>query len=203
MIKIDTEWFVPDSKDLQLALSAAEGDTQAFEELVNIYYKGIVGACYSIVLNKQDAEDCAQETFIKAYKNIRRYHAGSSFFTWIYRIAINTCYDLLRKNKRSLTISIDEPFKGQDGDHVMQIADSNIPIDDEIINRISDKTVHQILSQIPEKYSRILRMKDIDNLNYKQISKIEKIKLGTVKSRLSRAREIFAKHAKKVDLYVD
>ena len=82
---------MPDKSDLKLALSAAKGDSESFEKLVGIYFSGIVGVCFNITGNIQDAEDCAQEAFIKAFRNIARYDGSASFFTWIYKIGRASC----------------------------------------------------------------------------------------------------------------
>lgn len=193
---------MPDVNDIKLAVMASKGDINAFEQLVKLYFTGITGVCYSITANRQDAEDCAQEAFIKAYKNISSYDSSSSFFTWIYRIAVNTCYDLKRKEKRKFTISLDDTMETDEGALAYQIEDKGMAIDDLLISEISDKKIQSIIDMLPEKFSRILRLKDIDGLSYIQIAQIEEINEGTVKSRLSRARAAFAQLAKDEDLYV-
>ncbi len=193
---------MPDKSDLKLALSAAKGDSESFEKLVGIYFSGIVGVCFNITGNIQDAEDCEQEAFIKAFRNIARYDGSASFFTWIYRIAVNTCYDLKRKDKRCFTVSLDIPLDGEDGDLYTQIADGRADPEEVMINKFSDQRVNEIIDQLPEAYSRILRLRDIQGLSYKDIAVIEEINEGTVKSRIARARQAFIEHAAKEDLYI-
>lgn len=193
---------MPDVNDINLAIMASKGDINAFEQLVKLYFTGITGVCYSITANRQDAEDCAQEAFIKAYKNISKFDPTSSFFTWIYRIAVNTCYDLKRKEKRKFTVSLDDTMETDDGALAYQIEDKGMAIDDLLISKISDKKIQSIIDMLPDKFSRILRLKDIEGLSYTQIAQIEEINEGTVKSRLSRARAAFAQIAKNEDLYV-
>ena len=149
----------------------------------------------------QDAEDCAQEAFIKAFRNISKYDGSASFFTWIYRIAVNSCYDLKRKDKRNFTISIDEPFDMNDGNLFTQLIDERADPEESMINKFSDERVHQLIDSLPEAYSRILRLRDIQGLTYKDIAAIEEINEGTVKSRLARARAAFVKAASNEDLY--
>ena len=192
---------MPDKSDYKLAVSAAKGDVQSFEKLVEIYFTGIVGVCFNITGNIHDAEDCAQESFIKAFRNISRYDGSASFFTWIYRIAVNTCYDLKRKEKRNFSVSLDEPAETSDGAVYLQLADDKADPEEELINKFSDERINQIIDSLPETYSRILRLRDIQGLSYKEIASIEEINEGTVKSRLARARIAFIELASKEDLY--
>jgi RNA polymerase sigma factor (sigma-70 family) len=192
---------VPDIHDIELAISASNGNNEAFEKLVDIYFSGIVGVCFTVTGNIHDAEDCAQEAFLKAYRNIAKYEPSSSFFTWIYRIAVNTCYDLKRREKRRFTISLDESYENDDGAFAYPIEDSRPLPDAEMIDKLSDQRVREIIDSLPEAYSRILRLRDIRGLSYKEIAEIEQINEGTVKSRLARARAAFIQIASQEDLY--
>ena len=192
---------MPDVRDVELAILASRGNNEAFEKLVDIYFSGIVGVCLTVTGNIHDAEDCAQESFLKAYRNIAKYEPSSSFFTWIYRIAVNTCYDLKRREKRRHTISLDESYENDDGTFAYPIMDSRPLPDAEMIDRLSDERVREIIDSLPESYSRILRLRDIQGLSYKEIAEIERINEGTVKSRLARARAAFIQIASHEDLY--
>lgn len=192
---------MPNSDDNALATAASKGNTEAFEKLVENYFTGILSVCFSITGNSQDAEDCTQEAFIKAYRNIQKYDQSASFFTWLYRIAVNTCYDLKRKQKRNMTISIDDTVETEDGSFSHEIEDTRRKPDQEMIQAMSDQRIQELIDQLPENHSRILRLKDIDGLSYQEIAIIENINEGTVKSRLARARIAFAKIAGKEDLY--
>ena len=192
---------MPNSNDLELAIEASKGSIEAFEQLVEIYFTGIVSVCYSITGQSQDAEDCAQESFVKAYRNIRKYDASASFFTWIYRIAINTCYDLKRKHKRIPLVSMDESNETEDGVLFFQWEDTAPLPDQQLIHRISDQKVQELIDRLPLKHNRILRLRDIEGLSYQEIAELENINEGTVKSRLARARTVFATIAKEEDLY--
>jgi len=173
----------------------------AFEQLVELYFTGIVSVCYSVTGNSQDAEDCTQEAFLKAYRNIEKYNESASFFTWIYRIAVNTCYDLKRKQNRTPSVSMDETNETDEGVFSFQIEDPAILPDQQMINGFSDQKVQEMIDQLPEKYNRILRLRDIEGLSYQEIAEIETINEGTVKSRLARARTAFARLAMQEDLY--
>ena len=192
---------MPKPGDLELAIAASKGSVTAFENLVELYFTGIVSVCYSVTGNAQDAEDCTQEAFLKAYRNINKYDASASFFTWIYRIAVNTCYDLKRKHIRTPYISIDESIETDEGVLSFQIEDQALLPDLQIIRDYSDKMVQELIDKLPDKHSRILRLRDIEGLSYQEIAEIENINEGTVKSRLARARIAFSKLAQDEDLY--
>jgi RNA polymerase sigma-70 factor (ECF subfamily) len=192
---------VPNSNDLELAIAASKGSMAAFEQLVEIYFTGIVSVCYSITGQTQDAEDCAQEAFVKAYRNIGKYDATASFFILFYRIAINTCYDLKRKQKRIPLVSMDESSETEDGVLFFQWEDTAPLPDQLLIHRISDQKVQELIDRLPLKHNRILRLRDIEGLSYQEIAELENINEGTVKSRLARARTAFAKTARNEDLY--
>lgn len=192
---------MPDNADIELAVLASKGNSEAFEKLVDIYFSGIVGVCFTITGNIHDAEDCAQMAFFKAYRSIAKYEPTSSFFTWIYRIAVNTCYDLKRSEKRKFAVSLDEAYENEDGSYAYQIVDSRPLPDEELIDKISDQRVNEIIDSLQEPYSRIIRLRDIQGLSYKDIAEIEQINEGTVKSRLARARAAFIKVASSEDLY--
>lgn len=192
---------MPNSNDIELAIAASKGSDSAFEQLVEIYFTGIVSVCHSITGNHQDAEDCAQETFIKAFKNIDKYNSSASFFTWIYRIAVNTCYDLKRKQNRTPFLSMDEPSETEEGALFFEFQDTSPLPDQLLVQKYSDNKVQEIIDMLSEKHSRILRLKDIQGLSYQEISEIENINEGTVKSRLARARAAFIKIAIAEDLY--
>ncbi len=192
---------MPNSNDLDLAIEASKGSTTAFEQLVEIYFTGIVSVCYSITGQSQDAEDCAQEAFVKAYRNIHKFDASASFFTWIYRIAVNTCYDLKRKQNRIPFVSMDETIETDEGVLFFQWEDTAPLPDQQLIRQISDKRVQELIDQLPLKHNRILRLRDIEGMSYQEIAAIEDIREGTVKSRLARARTALGILARAEDLY--
>ena len=174
--------------DPRLVSQALHGDPLAFERLAERYYPRIYRVCLGILGNPQDAEDCVQETFLKLYRSMASFNEKASFYTWLYRIALNSCYDYLRKNRPGVVLSIEAAMEDDSGSPVFQLADSG-PLPDEILEtRLSTDEIRACILQLPEKGARIVWLRDIEGLSYTQIASIEQTNEGTVKSRLFRAR---------------
>ena len=139
--------------------------------------------------NEEDAKDVTQESFIKIYKNIRGFNYKSKFSTWIYRIVVNTARDALRKRKE--TISIDQDFENEKGSMKKQIPDEkeiNQP-EKSFEKREMQIEVQKAIAVLSLEHRTVLILRTYQNLSYEEISEILDVKLGTVKSRLKRARE--------------
>ncbi len=167
---------------------ARAGDPDAFAILVEKYSGRLFGACFNILGNRQDAEDCVQEAFIKAYRSMREYNGLSAFYTWIYRIAVNTSLDFRRKTRKTRIYSLDEALETEDSQIFPQIADSE-PLPDELAEAAeTSRMVRQEIGQLPEFLRDILVLRDLEGLSYHELASILHLSEGTVKSRLSRAR---------------
>lgn len=175
----------------ELIFQAKSGDTDAFEQLISPYMTKVYNIALGILGSVADADDAAQDAFIKAYRYIRGFEGNSSFYTWLYKIVYNCCLDAVRKKKR-------RPFGFLSGNKVTykdgnetekEIIDTS-PLPEEIfIRRETQEQIRLAISRLDENYSSIIILRDIEGLSYDDISKILGISLGTVKSRLSRARE--------------
>lgn len=176
-----------DLERLQLE-RARSGDPDAFSYLVERYLPRIYGACFGFLGNRQDAEDCAQETFIKAFRAIGDYNFLASFYTWLYRIAVNTCLDYRRKTSRLPAFSLDEALETDDSQVFWQIADET-PLPDELAESAEMRQmIHAEIKHLPEYLREILVLRDIEGFSYHELANLLRISEGTVKSRLSRAR---------------
>lgn len=179
---------MPESPDADILRRAAAGDADAFSVLVDLYAGRIYGVCFSILGNQADAQDCVQESFFKAFRMMHRFQFASSFYTWLYRIAANSCYDLLRKNQRHATRSLDEPVESPEGDQYLQVPD-NQPLPDAVLeSKETVRVVREELARLPEHLKRMIVLRDLEGLSYEQIAELENLREGTVKSRLFRAR---------------
>jgi RNA polymerase sigma-70 factor (ECF subfamily) len=167
---------------------ARQGDPDAFSVLVERYSARLYGACFNYLDNRQDAEDCVQETFVKAYRSIRDYHFLSSIYTWLYRIAVNTCLDFKRKTGRAIVYSLDEAMETEDSQVYSQFADPS-PLPDELAETAEDRQmIRQEINNLPVFLREILILRDLEGMSYHDLSGLLRISEGTVKSRLSRAR---------------
>ena len=168
---------------------AQDGDADAFAWLVEQYSGRIFAACFSFLGNRQDAEDCAQDAFVKAYRALKDYGFLSSFYTWIYRIAVNTCLDFRRKSARQPTLSLDETIETDDGQGVFLVAD-HAPLPDELAesNELR-RLIRSEFAALPPMMRQILVLRDLEGLSYRELAELLDLSEGTVKSRLARARQ--------------
>lgn len=166
-----------------------EGDEQAFASLVKRYETKVFRLAYSFLRNREVSDDLAQEVFIKAYFGLPRFKFKSEFGTWLYRIAINQIKDYLRKEKRkmkeiSLEAIKETPF--------VQNEESLRKEKERVEDRQRDLVLN-CLRTLPQKYQIILTLRDMQGFSYEEISRILKISIGTVDSRLYRARQMLRK----------
>jgi RNA polymerase sigma-70 factor (ECF subfamily) len=167
----------------QLIISAQEGDDVAFHKIVAMYDERIMLLALQITQNQQDAEDVYQETFIKTYKNLKKFRFESEIYTWMYRIAVNTAYNFKRKQSK---IQLVEPTQSDDRDRVDQIPETN-PADDS--TKEFNKAVRESLHLLPRQQRTVFILKHLQNLKIKDIANILNISDGTVKKYLFRAVE--------------
>ena len=169
-----------------------KGDQNAYADIVNLYQHKLYQVCYRMLGNKQEAEDIAQEAFIRAYINLHSYDQKRKFSTWLYRIATNLCIDRIRKKKRDYYL--DAEVAGTEGlDMYSQIAsDEQLP--EEAIEQmeLQDRIQYEI-SRLPDKYRSVIVLKYIEELSLQEISEILDMPLGTVKTRIHRGREALRK----------
>lgn len=171
-----------------LVKKAKKGDIDAFEQLVTDNEKVIYNIIYRIMNNPEDTYDISQETFIKAYTKINQFNEESKFSTWLYRIATNTALDELRKRKGKETFSIDQTIEVNDNDIMPQHEDESENIEEKVEKKETAGIIEQALGELNEDHRVILTLRDIQELSYDEIAETLKITLGTVKSRISRAR---------------
>jgi RNA polymerase sigma-70 factor, ECF subfamily len=168
------------------------GDQNAFGEIVEVYRDKIYQLCYRMLGNAYEAEDMAQEAFIRAYVNIERYNVNRKFSTWLYRIATNLCIDRLRKKKPDYYL--DAEVAGTEGLTLYsQIASTGVTPDEEVSKMEIQSIIQQEILKLPEKYRSVIVLRYIDELSLNEISEILSLPLGTVKTRIHRGREALRK----------
>ena len=168
------------------ALEAAQrGDTAAFNELVLMYQTSVFNVALRTLGHSEDAADATQETFIAAYRAIEEFRGGS-FKAWLLRIAVNTCYDLLRRKQRRPSTSLDV-IVDESGDQA-GFADRRVGPERAALAAETVSVVEQGLLTLPDDQRVIVVLCDVQGLSYEEAADAEGVALGTVKSRLSRAR---------------
>lgn len=172
-------------EDFELVQKIRSGQRGAFADLVRKYQKKVLGFCISLLSDLTQAEDAAQEIFIKAYQSLDNFRGKSSFFTWLYRIASNHCLDLLRKRSRQKTESW-EALLEREGERLHRLlAVSHNP---ESPLEESD-LLERVLSQLSPDYRIILTLREVQGFTYQEIADILDCSLDAVKARLRRARQ--------------
>ncbi len=163
-----------------------QGDQDAFRILVERYQERIRNLIYSIFHERQVVDDLSQEVFIKAYEALPQFRFQSSFYTWLYRIAVNKSRDELRKRKVRRWFSLQT---------MLELGDKELG--SKILVEQHDNELQELLAAglktLPEKYRIAVILKDVDGLSYEEIAEIMECEIGTVKSRLSRARAMLRK----------
>lgn len=175
--------------DFDLLRRCQDKDKSAFEELVLKYQDKVYSTAFHLLGNEADAFDASQEAFLKAYQSIKNFRGDSSFSTWIYRIVTNVCLDELRRRGRRRFISID----GGDEDIPREIADEAAGPEEIALKNADRAELLRALSTLGAKHRAVLVLRDIKGLTYEEISGVLKCSVGTVKSRLFRARAALAK----------
>lgn len=167
---------------------AKQGNTTAFEKLIVSHERNIYSIAYRMFNNEEDAKDITQEVFIKIYRNISKFDQNSKFSTWLHRICVNTCIDEIRKRKGKQTISIDETIELEDSSVKKQYMDDGLTPEETIIVKEDIEDIRKAITCLSENHKSIIILRDIQNLSYTEIADITGSSLGTVKSRLARAR---------------
>ena len=173
--------------DLSLVRRAKKGDYRAFDLLVLKYQSRVIATAFKFVKEKQLAEDIAQEAFIKSYKSIDSFREESSFYTWVYRITVNTAKNYLLSSKRRDELVISD--LSQDDSFYPEKLDIDSPQEILKASELRD-LIFETLSSLGEETRTALSLREFDGLSYEQIAEIVQCPVGTVRSRIFRGREV-------------
>jgi RNA polymerase sigma-70 factor (ECF subfamily) len=180
--------------DMQLVAHCKSGDKQAFEELVYRYQDIVFSLCVRLLGNHADGEDAAQETFIKAYQALQGFKGDASFSTWLFRIATNVCRNhqvsFFGKFSRKV-LRLDKQVQDEDGNSspAFEVPSHSDAPDTVLQKKQTARTIQKALAKLPAKHRELIVLADIQELSYEEIQGITALALGTIKSRLARARE--------------
>ncbi len=174
--------------DEQMLIEAAQrGDVTAFNSLVEQHQQQVYAVARRIVRDNEAAADVTQEAFIKAFCNLRSFHGGS-FRAWLLRIVTNACYDHLRRQKVRFALSLEEMATSFDGDVNLSVqAEEPERV---IIRKELGERLIQAINRLPVPLRMVLVLSDVEGLSYPEVAEAVNIPVGTVKSRLSRARAV-------------
>ena len=178
--------------DRQLVERAQQGDKKAFGLLVEKYQRKLARLLSRFIRDPAEVEDVTQEAFIKAYRALPAFRGDSAFYTWLYRIGINTAKNYLmalgRRAPTSTEVEAEEAEGFEEGE---QLRDINTPESLLLSNEIAE-TVNKTIEELPEELRRAIQMRELDGKSYEEIAQEMKCPIGTVRSRIFRAREAIA-----------
>ena len=178
--------------DQQLVERAQRGDKKAFELLVSKYQRKLARLLSRFIRDATEVEDVTQEAFIKAYRALPGFRGDSAFYTWLYRIGINTAKNyLVAMGRRAPTTTDIDSEEAEGFDTSDQLRDLNTP-ESEMASRQIAETVNQTLAELPEELRTAITLREIEGLSYEDIANIMNCPIGTVRSRIFRAREAIA-----------
>lgn len=176
-------------EEMVLVKNARQGDLEAYDELVKRYQERIYATVYHMTSNHEDANDLAQEAFIKAFHALKSFKGGSSFYTWVYRIAVNKTINFLKQRKNKAQMSLDD-------------LDFNVEHNPDLVALISDKTprrevnlaelqekLNTAMQKLSEPHRLVVTLHDVQGLSHEEIAKVMECNIGTVRSRLFYARQ--------------
>lgn len=177
------------ASDLELIEDFKKGDEGVFEELVRRYQKKVYNSTYRMMGNHEDAWDLAQESFLRVYRNLSRFQGKASFSTWLFTITTNICRDELRKRQRRVkTQSLSEPIQTKDGELERELVDVSMIPEEISLNRELQDEIQEVIGKLPPEQKEAIILREFDGFNYDEIAEITGVAIGTVKSRISRAR---------------
>lgn len=169
-----------------LVRRAASGDDSAFEQLLLAHQKQVYNLCLRLSGSAEDAFDLSQEAFIKAWRALAQYQFEAEFSTWLYRLTRNVCIDHLRRRKRQSTVPLETE---QDGELLeLPLPDSAPGPEERMLHEEKQRILAEAMQALPEDQREILVLRVVNDLPYDRIAEILDLQLGTVKSRLARAR---------------
>lgn len=181
-------------EDRVLVHRAQEGDLGAYDELIQRYQERVYATLYHMTSNHEDANDLTQEAFIKAFKALPTFKGDSSFFTWIYRIAVNRAINWLksRKNKPHLSLN-DLDFNAEHDPDIVALISDRTPRRDAGLSELQEK-LNEAMLKLSETHRLVVTLHDVQGMSHEEISKIMDCNTGTVRSRLFYARQQLQAH---------
>ncbi len=177
----------------QLIRRAQQGDNVAFEELLLLHQKKVYNLCLRMSANPDDALDLSQEAFLRAWRSLGQYQFEASFSTWLFRLTSNICIDFLRRKKRRQETSLTESYDDSDEGAELSVPDAQPGPEQQAMTNETKIELARAMEQLSPEHREILQLRVIEDLQYEQIADILGVRVGTVKSRLARARLSFRK----------
>jgi RNA polymerase sigma-70 factor, ECF subfamily len=184
----DSEPSAPADEDV-LVRRARTGDLGAYDELVQRYQERIYATVYHMTSNHEDANDLAQESFIKAFQALKSFKGGSSFYTWLYRIAVNKTINFLKQRKNRIHMSLNDlDFNAEHDPDLVALISDKTPRREADLTELQEK-LNEALMKLSEPHRLVVVLHDVQGLSHDEIAKVMNCNIGTVRSRLFYARQ--------------
>ena len=172
-----------------LIARAAKGDLGAYDELMRRYQQRIYGTLYHMTSNHEDANDLTQETFIKAFQALKSFKGGSSFYTWVYRIAVNRTINFLKQRTRRASMSLNDlDFNAEHDPDLVSLISEKTPRRDIALAELQEK-LNAAMQKLSEDHRMVVTLHDVQGMSHEEIAQIMNCNTGTVRSRLFYARQ--------------
>lgn len=176
--------------DWEIIKKVQAGDVSAFDQLILKYRERVYSAVYNLCGNREDGADLAQTTFIKAFQSINRFQGQASFFTWLYRIAVNATLTHLRKNRLRTFFSFDRISEEDRSSEVIEALTDKTGADRELFVKELQEKLNEALQKLSIKHRMVITLFEIDGLSHSEIAEIMGCSVGTVRSRLHYAKQL-------------
>jgi RNA polymerase sigma factor RpoE len=175
--------------DLTLVRQSQQEDVEAYDQLIRRYQERIYATIYHMTSNHEDANDLVQETFIKAYRALKTFKGDSSFYTWVYRIAVNKTINFLKQRKNRVQLSLnDVDFNAENDPDLVALVSDKTPRRDLNLAELQEK-LNEAMQKLSEHHRMVVTLHDIQGLSHEEIGAIMDCNVGTVRSRLFYARQ--------------
>ena len=184
----------PQTSETLLVRRARQGDLESYDELIRLYQERIYATIYHMTSNHEDANDLAQESFIKAYQALKTFKGGSSFYTWLYRIAVNKTINFLkqRRNKHHFSLN-DLDFNAENDPDLVALVSDKTPLRNVGLTELQNK-LNEALHKLSEPHRMVVVLHDVQGMSHEEIADIMDCNIGTVRSRLFYARQQLQSH---------
>ncbi len=176
--------------DWAIVQAVQQGEVGKFDQLVLRYRERVYGVVYNMTSNREDAADLTQDAFIKAFQSINRFQGQSSFFTWLYRIAVNSTLSHLRKNKLRTFFSFEKITEDDKTTEILAQLTDKDGADREVYVRELQEKLNEAMQKLSIKHRTVVTLFEIDGLSHEQIAEVVGCSVGTVRSRLHYAKQI-------------
>jgi RNA polymerase sigma-70 factor, ECF subfamily len=197
MDELNSQQNAGDQPEAQWISAFLANDRSAFDKLVLRHQDRVFNLCYRLLGDREEANDCAQEVFVKVYRSLKTFRGAASFSTWLCAIAVNTCKNRLKSNEHRFwrkVVRIDPPAEHEHQRGAVELADPAPSPLAQLTQKEQERLLQEAINALPQEARTVIVLRDVEGLSYDEITQITGYNLGTVKSKLARARQRLREH---------